>query len=241
MDFSIIIPARNEEHYIAPCLESILRHGAGGFSEVIVIDNASTDRTAEVARRFPGVRVVSEPEKGLTKARQRGLAEARGSVLAYVDADTRMPRDWMQIAEDVFSRHPDVVSLSGPYRYYDGSRWRNAIMHSIWRICAPVGYAIAGYMILGGNFVVRKDALVSAGGFDTTIEFYGEDTDLARRLHRQGRVIFRMDFFIYSSSRRLIAEGFFKTNAVYAINFIWEVLFGRPFTRAHRDIRILSA
>src|SRR5206468_11715110 len=123
MKLSIIVPAHNEELYLADCLMSVAmeikaNHDRGPF-EVIVVNNASTDRTAEIAARFPGVRVAYEPRKGLTRARQRGLVEAQGQILAYVDADTRMPSGWVRQVLDLFKSDDQVVCVSGPYVYYD--------------------------------------------------------------------------------------------------------------------------
>jgi hypothetical protein len=92
-------------------------------------------------------------------------------------------------------------------------------------------------MIIGTHFVVRKRDLCAVGGFDPTIDFYGEDTDLARRLSARGKVLFRSDCFVLTSARRFAVEGLFKTCFVYAINFIWPALFGKPFSLSHRDLR----
>jgi glycosyltransferase involved in cell wall biosynthesis len=237
MRISLVIPAYNEEAYLGGCLDSVLASG-GRFHEIIVIDNASTDRTAEVARARPGVRVVHEATKGLLAARQRGYVEAKGDAVAYVDADTRMPKGWFDRAEKVLSARPEVVSLSGPARYWDATPWQRLFLAFVWRISAPLAYRIVGYMIYGAHFVVRKSALDAIDGFSRTIEFYGEDTDLARRLSRQGKVVFDMRFFIFSSARRFATEGMLRTNLVYVLNFVWPVLFGRPFTRQHKDVRI---
>src|SRR5262249_49768880 len=123
MKLSVIVPAHNEEAYLAHCLQSVFRElwasdDKGPF-EVIVVDNASTDRTTDVAARFANVRVISEPRKGVTQARQRGLEEARGELLAYVDADTRMPPGWISKILDVFASSEAVVCVSGPYVYDD--------------------------------------------------------------------------------------------------------------------------
>ncbi|KKT42141.1 MAG: family 2 glycosyl transferase [Candidatus Giovannonibacteria bacterium GW2011_GWA2_44_13b] len=237
MKISLIIPAYNEEKYIGACLEAAIKNSHGAFHEIIVVDNASTDKTAEIAGKFPGVKVVKESRKGLTRARQRGLKEATGDFLAYIDADTKMPEGWAEKAEKIFSKNSNIVSVSGPYRYYD-SAFMNIIMRSIWAVSAPIMYRITGYMILGGNFIAKKDALLRAGGFNENVEFYGEDTDIAKTLSRQGKLVFRMDFYMPTSSRRLQAEGVIRTNIRYAVNFIWEVIFHRPYhTKDYKDIR----
>ncbi len=238
LKISLVIPAYNEELYLPECLEKAIKYSDGKFYEIIVVNNNSTDRTKEVALKFPGVRVVDEPIKGLTKARQKGLDEARGDYLAYIDADTRLHPMWFNIVEKFFRKNPEAVSLSGPYRYYDGSKIKNFFMHMVWWVNAPIGYMLAGYMILGGNFVAKKKALLEIGGFDKSIQFYGEDTDLSRRLSKLGKVVFKMNFFIFSSSRRFQKEGLIRTNIVYALNFVWEVLFKRPFTKSYNDCRL---
>lgn len=83
---SIVVPARNEEKLLAQCLKSLLEQDYVGDYEIIVVDNASTDRTAEIASGF-GVKVVYEANVGTGPARQCGLLEARGEIIAFTDAD----------------------------------------------------------------------------------------------------------------------------------------------------------
>lgn len=236
MKISLVIPAHNEESHIGTCLDFAIKNSNGGFHEIIVVDNASTDKTSEIARG-KGVKVVLENKKGLTKARQRGLEEAGGDYIAYIDADTQMHDKWLDTAKDIFKKYPNVVCISGPYKYHDGNKWKNKIMEGVWWISAPITYFFVGYMVLGGNFVAKKQALLDMGGFDQNITFYGEDTDIARRLSKHGKVKFKMNFHIHSSSRRLNEEGLIKTNIVYALNFIWQVLFHKPYTKKYKDIR----
>jgi len=88
--------------------------------EVIVVDNASTDRTAEIARqcwpanhRFP-LRVVLEAKKGLSNARSRGLAEANYEFVSFVDDDNWVCADWIQISYEILAEHSDVAACGGP-------------------------------------------------------------------------------------------------------------------------------
>ena len=88
---SLIIPAYNEEDYLPACLDAVMANLAGKVHEIIVVDNNSTDRTREVVERYPAVTYVFEGEKGITRARQAGYRASTGDILAYVDADTRLP------------------------------------------------------------------------------------------------------------------------------------------------------
>lgn len=236
MDISVVIPAHNEEKFIEACLDALIRYSKGRYSEIIVVDNASDDRTAELARRDT-VRVVREDHKGLSNARERGRKEASGEFIAFIDADCRLGEGWFELAQEAFRDHPDVVCISGPVRYFDAPVWLDLLLQGLWWFAAPLTYRAVGYMVCGGHFVVRRNALEAIGGFDPTVEFYGEDTQIARRLATRGKVLFRMDFVIQTSARRFLAEGLLRVCLTYAINYVWPVLLGRPFSFHHRDIR----
>ena len=234
---SVVIPAHNEAKGIAECLTHAVENTPAALLEILVVDNASSDDTAAVASRFDKVRVVHEPEKGLTRARQRGLLEAKGEFLAYIDADCHLPDWWFPMAAREFGADPNLVCLSGPYIYLDLPYWQQKAADLYWGTIARPVAATTGFMTVGGNFIARKEALVAMGGFDRTIEFYGEDTDIARRLSAHGKVKFLPAFAMPTSGRRLAAEGFFRIGIRYSINYAWVALFKRPFSHRYQDIR----
>jgi glycosyltransferase involved in cell wall biosynthesis len=244
MRVSFVIPAYNEAANIGRCLDSIFRElrAAHGEGEVVVVDNGSTDRTAELAGAYPEVLVVPEPRKGITVARQAGFAASRGDLVASVDADTMLTLGWLQTVLREFSRDPQLVCLSGPFIYYD-TPWSVRFWTRLFYAAAFVTYLVnrfvlrTGSMAQGGNFICRRWALQRIGGFDTTIDFYGEDTDIAQRLHRVGGVKFTFRLPIYASGRRIVAEGLIVTGARYALNYFWVIVFRKPFTRVSTDIR----
>ena len=244
MRLSFVVPAYNEETYLPACLESILKQTQelGDSVEIIVVNNASTDRTREVALRFPGVRVVDEPRKGLTFARQAGLAVSKGELIANVDSDSRLTDGWVKRVLLEFAEDPKMVALSGPFVYYDLTPIQRVSVR-IFYAAAFLVYALnrwilrAGSMLQGGNFVLRRDALEKIGGFNTSIAFYGEDTDIACRMNRVGRVKFTFDLKMYSSARRLKKEGMIKIAARYTINYLWTTFRKKPFTEEYIDIR----
>lgn len=236
MRISLVIPAYNEEKYIGACLESVQKYGKELF-EVIVVNNASTDRTAEIAESFSFVRLVNEPKKGLLWARQKGFEEAKGDLLAYIDSDCHLSPNWFKMILKEFSENGSLISLSGPPRYYDLPPLRNFLARLSWWISAPISYHLVSYMIFGANFTVKRKAIEKINGFNINIPFHGEDTDLARRLSPYGKVKFRMDFFIYTSGRRVIKEGLFKSFLTYGMNFLWQVFFEKPLTKSYEDHR----
>ncbi len=232
---SVVIPAYNEEKYIAGCIESVLQHAPRDLKEIVVVCNACTDRTADVALRYPKVRVVHELRKGTGYARNTGFKSATGDILAYIDADSRVHAGWFPMVEREFRTDPSLASLSGPYRFYDLPPWQQKVVYAWWMMCAIPEYYRARFAIVGGNFAARRSALERVGGFDTSIAFWGDDTNLARRLRNVGTVKFTMDFYNFSSARRLQGQGFLVTGTYYAINYLSQAYFQKTVTTGYGE------
>ena len=242
LTLSVIVCAHNEAGYLGTCLYSLLAQSRRP-DEIIVINNDSSDATGEVAARIEGVRVVDEPRRGLVVARETGRRAATGDILVYVDADCRAPFQWLEKIERRFLRRPSLIALSGPYRFYDWHARGRALIRAYDVTVAPLTQTLVkhvlriGTIFYGGNFAVRRAALDRIGGFDTTIEFHGEDTNLGRRLHQIGRVELVADCFLYTSARRYVAMGTWAVVRLYVRNFVSEVLHHRPKDTTHLDVR----
>jgi glycosyltransferase involved in cell wall biosynthesis len=197
-----------------------------------------------VARAIPGVRVVDEPVKGLVVARETGRLAARGDVLAYIDADCRPPIFWLERVERRFLGQPDLVGLTGPYRFFDWDWLGRALIRAYDVLVAPPTHFLVhhllriGAIFYGGNFAVSRAALERIGGFDRTIEFHGEDTNLGRRLTAVGLVEVDRACWVWTSARRYRAMGKRAVFALYVRNFWSEILRHRPADRDHHDVRI---
>lgn len=121
---SIVIPAHNEEASIERCLLAAVNQTVRA-AEILVIDNRSTDATADaargVARQYPAARiqVLAQFEaQGLVPTRNFGFAEASGDVFGRIDADTVIARDWVENVADAMI-NPAVAAVTGPVTYYD--------------------------------------------------------------------------------------------------------------------------
>ena len=245
MKISFVVPAYNEELYIEDCLRALVAATADKpyATEIVVVNNASTDRTAEVARRFPEVRVVDEPQKGVTRARQKGFESTTGEFVANIDSDVRIPAEWLDRALASFAQDPRLACLSGPFIYYDLSPITRAAVKAFY-FAGVIFYRVSrlcigrGAMVQGGNFILRRSSLQEIGGFDTGIEFFGEDTDIGRRASAVGRVEFLFGLRVFSSGRRLKHFGLIQTGIKYALNFLWVTLFAKPLHTAYTDIRL---
>jgi glycosyltransferase involved in cell wall biosynthesis len=237
-----IVCAYNESQLLPACLFSLLSQTRPP-DQIIVVNNASTDQTGRVARSIPGVMVIDEPRRGLVVARETGRRHATGDLLAYIDADCRVPLQWLERVERRFLARDGLVAVSGPYRFYDWDRASRLLLRAYDVLVAPPTHAFVhhalgvGAVLYGGNFAVRRDALEKIGGFDCRIEFHGEDTNLGRRLTPCGAIELRRDCWIWTSARRYHAMGRRQVFSLYVRNFWSEILRHRPADREHLDVR----
>ena len=244
MNLAFVIPAYNEEALIGKCVESVLAEvkRSGRDCDVVVVNNNSTDRTREIAASYAGVRVVDELQKGLVSARDGGFRATTAELVANIDGDTIVPEGWIDTVFREFEKDDQLVCLSGPYIYYDLGAWDQflvALFYVLtWLIYIVNRYILrVGSVVQGGNFVFRRDAWIKAGGYNREIKFYGEDTDVAVRLSKVGKVKWTYGLKMKTSGRRLAEEGVFRVGMTYTLNFFWVTFAGKPATHEHTDIR----
>jgi glycosyltransferase involved in cell wall biosynthesis len=116
MHISVVVPFHNAERYIAECVEGILsqRYPTEHY-EIVMVDNNSTDASAEIVKCYSRVRLVSEEKQGAYAARNRGLREAKGEIIAFTDSDCVPSSNWLQEIKAAMS-HPDVGIVIGRLR-----------------------------------------------------------------------------------------------------------------------------
>ena len=225
--YSIVIPAFNEEFYLADCLASLAAQDFPGQVEIIVVDNNSTDRTAAIARAA-GATVVFESERGVCHARQRGTESAQGEIVVSADADTVYHPDWLSTIEKWFRQHPSGIAIGGPCYFHDGPAWGLwlqrrlfGVVELVSRLGGPVIY------ITATNFAFRRDAF---RGYDTRLAQGGDELDLLRVLRKQGLVAFDPGNAIQTSARRM-EEGVVYN---FAVSFFYYYILGYALNRIFR-------
>ncbi|WP_084361560.1 glycosyltransferase [Herbiconiux solani] len=117
ISISVVIPARDDAAFLRRALDALAAQERPA-DEVIVVDNGSSDDTADVARSF-GARVIDEPVQGILRATAAGFDAARGDVLARIDADSVPGPDWLRRVETVFLRPDAPTGYTGPGLFYD--------------------------------------------------------------------------------------------------------------------------
>lgn len=204
LEFSVIIPARDEERLIAGCLSSI-RTAAADYSgqlEVIVVLNRCSDRTEEIARSS-GARTITENAKNLARIRNAGARSAVGEVLVTIDADSRMSPDALVAIDQALSSGTTVGggTTIRPERFSAGIHATLWVFNFFVRICG----------ISCGMFWCYRRDFESIGGFDESL-VSAEDLDFARRLKARGKRVQRPfstlpGAYIVTSCRKFDAYG----------------------------------
>lgn len=236
--FSVVIPAYNEAFYLDRCLKSLQHQAFSGSYEIVVVDNNSTDNTAQIARRA-GAEVVFEPTAGVCHARQRGAEHARGLIIISADADTIYDSQWLDTIDQWFKQHPKCVAVGGPCYFWDGPQWGRTIQKLLFgavvlvhRRGGPVLYVTAT------NLAFRASAF---SRYDTRLEQGGDELDLLRNLRKRGQVSFDPTNAVHTSARR-IEQGVVHSFAVsffyyYILGYALNRLFGRSILGAAPAIR----
>jgi glycosyltransferase involved in cell wall biosynthesis len=184
LSVSIIIPALNEEKMIGRCLESLAQLDLPRDRfEVILVDNGSSDRTVSIARSFAerlNLRILEKTGVRISGLRNLGAREARGGVLAFLDADCLAPRDWLdRILELTPARYGGIVGAY--YLLPENSTWVGRIWHRYQEAekSGEVSHVPAG------DLIMRREDFLRLGGFDETIQT-NEDYELCERVRAAG-------------------------------------------------------
>jgi len=182
---SFIIPTLNRERTIEACLKSIADQ-TYPIKEIIVVDGGSRDRTLSIASKYATKIILDKGSLG--KARQRGAEEATGQILGIFDSDIVLPtKDWTEKAVQYF-RADSAVGIVWPFnKAPEGASIVTRCYFLLWKARAWEFLKQANKRLLvpGGNSLVLRKALETAGGFDTTLKF-GEDLELGNRIVRLG-------------------------------------------------------
>jgi glycosyltransferase involved in cell wall biosynthesis len=181
VQLSIVVPAYNEEKLLGGSLASI-KAAAGAFDllgwELIVCDNNSTDRTAEIARAA-GARVVFEPHNQISRARNRGAAAASGEWLLFVDADSTPSRELFADLREAIASGKALGGGCTVASDHDGLSVRAVL--ALWNAISRSLHWAAGAF-----FFCRRDAFAAVGGFSEEL-YASEELELSGRLKREAR------------------------------------------------------
>ena len=204
---SFIVPAHNEEALIGRTLAALRDSAECVLNEpyeIIVVDDASTDRTSEIAVNH-GARVISVSHRQISATRNSGATASRGDVLVFVDADTEITAPALSAAKEAIRR--GVVGGGASVRFDEG---RLPLYARVLEFLLPP--ALRVLRLAPGCFLFcTREGYFAAGGFDETL-YVTEEIGFAQRLKNQGRFVILREFVI-TSARKLRARS--------AIQLLW--------------------
>lgn len=208
---SVVIPAYNEEKIIGRCLEALSHQITSTPFEVVVVDNNSTDKTVDIVKSFANklnIRVIPEKTKGRSPARRAGFESAQGTIILSTDADTIVPKTWVESLVSSFE-DPQIAAVSGMC-YINDCSWRINTTFNIFQPLSMIFYRMMyGHFWLSGfNFAIRKEIYEKSGGFDPKLNAQ-EDTELARRVAKICTIKFVHNPVVLFSGRRF-RHGFLR-------------------------------
>jgi glycosyltransferase involved in cell wall biosynthesis len=190
---SVVIPTYNYGRYIAEAVDSALNQSYGPF-EVIVVDDGSTDDTETVVRAFGNrVRYIKQQNAGVCAARNRGVAESSGQLIAFLDADDIWEPTKLEKQAALFASDPQIGLVHSAMREFDSDTGETVALH----VDGEEGW-VADEMLLwektaingpGGAIMVSREAFEAVGGFDEGMKV-SEDWDFCYRVARKYKVGF---------------------------------------------------
>lgn len=208
---SVIIVNYNVKYFLEQCLYSVQKSSSALDAEIIVVDNASTDGSMDYLQaRFPQIKFISNQENtGFARACNKGLEQARGEFVLFLNPDTLVPEDCFVNCISFFETHPDcgalgVKMIDGAGKFLKESK--RSFPSPLTSLCKLAGLSALfpkskifgryhlGHLdkekdhevdVLAGAFMmVRRKLLKETGGFDETFFMYGEDIDLSYRIQK---------------------------------------------------------
>jgi GT2 family glycosyltransferase len=189
---SVLIPCFNGARYLAPCLESLIKTIGVDF-EIIIVDNASTDNTVEIVRRYTQVRIIRNRRNvGFPIAINQGAAAARGKFLAILNQDTEVEPNWLRELISVLKENPNAA-ICGPKILDQKNR---TTVQQLGVMVDRFGFAIyinrinrdvsEVFMVSCTAMVIRHDVFDALQGLDEDYFMFEEDLDLCWRAHLTG-------------------------------------------------------
>ncbi|MBU1127367.1 glycosyltransferase family 2 protein [Patescibacteria group bacterium] len=228
---SVIVPAFNEEKNIASCIKALKNQSLdSSFYEIIVVNNASTDKTALVAQKM-GVRVVNELQKGYVFALDRGFREAREEYVAITDADTIVNKDWLKKIYEVFESDPKIGFVGGR------SVWRPVVFLSILAefICL-VTHVLFG-LGNGFNMAAKRKVWEKAGGFRKEVNLSADSLLAIMAKKQEYKRVFLFNNPAVSSSRHFKGMIGLRYCLKAIINNFFLFFLGKPAFFEFGDVR----
>ncbi len=203
---SVVIPVYNGGRTLGRCLAAVIAQTIPRSQyEIIVVDDGSLDNTLEVASRFP-VRVLAQPHAGPARARNLGVAEAKGEIVLFTDADTEPSPNWIETMLAPFA-HREIAGAKGTYRTRQRSWTARFVQIEYEEKYARMARARSIDVVDTYSAAYRREVARVDGGFDEALpSTCAEDVELSFRLVKRGyRLVFNPAAIVYHQHAATLA------------------------------------
>lgn len=226
IDISVIIPAYNEEKFIQKCIESVKKQKTKLNYEIIVVDNNSTDKTKDIAKK-QNVKVVNEKKQGVGAARRTGTEHAKGEIVVHIDADTILYPNHLEKVSKYFEKNKNLACLGGIFLFYDAPLWKHTLRKILYKPLLFFAKVFSKGTLgpSGNNMVFKRSFYKKTKGFNKNLKF-GEDMEICKELKKFGDIKTCTRIKVKVSSRRYKVN---KKLLIYIINFISMCTRGKPY------------
>lgn len=222
---SVVISAYNEEKSLPKCLDAIINQTFPRQDyEIVVVDNNSKDKTAEIAKSY-GARVIKEQKQGNTYAVSTGLNNAQGEIIASTDSDTVVAHNWLEVIYKGFEDKQVVGATGNAYTHSKNSIF-DSFSKIFYKYFLKFNFLIGKAHFSGFNFAVRKSVFDQIGGIDEKF-IMSPDVDLGLRMNKKGKVVFLNDMNVVTSFRRW-QDNLLDAFWTYFKGYIWSVWLRKP-------------
>lgn len=232
---SVIVPAYNEAKSIGFCLTSLQNQDYRQPYEIIVVDNNSTDATSRVSQKF-NVQIVREKKPGPAAARNAGAKISRAPILAFTDADSIVPQNWLSSIDKAFTAQPHLCAFVGNFQFKRSNKLLNTITPLALSLADQINKLFTGCLgFRGANFAIKKHVFDRVGGFNPKFLSL-EDLELGIRVGKIGQIGYLHHPQVMTSDRRF-RQGFNKFLKEFIPIYISVAFLKKPSKKNFPNIR----
>lgn len=188
---SVILSTFNRRQLLEKTLPAIFGQTLNSDKyEIIIVDDGSTDGTKVLVESYAKVhnnlKYFNQGHKGLSASRNLGISKAGGGIIAFTDDDCIPDKDWLKKIGETFKSNPEMVGIEG-----------KVITDKERRLFSSAPENLKGNKFTGANMAFKKESLEQIGLYDEKFRFYREDSDMAIRISKLGKIMFNPDIIVY--------------------------------------------
>jgi len=232
---SVVIPTLEEEKYLHIALNSLKKQTFKDF-EIIIVDGGSRDNTVKIAKKYTD-KVYVFDGANVCLSRDKGTRLAKAEIIVGADADTFYPKNYLAKIYETFQKNNNIIAVTGKIYFYNCPLWWKPVWWFLFNLFGLI-YELTGIVVYAPalNLSFRKSAFLKVNGYNTNLDFGGDEMDFLSRLKKAGKIHYIKKPLPQTHSRRLkvsFLNYFFKQLIYYYwLNYLSAKILNRAIIRA---------